>query len=153
MTGNRVTTDGVVDFWKGGAGIYTGDGGSLRLADSTVSDNVADGSAGGGIYSFFNTTTTIERSTISGNTAADVGGGLRLLGDATITNSTISGNTATGWHGGGLFGTDGSTTLEHVTVADNTAPGGLTGGLFRRHLWHEQCGPDLHPLGHRRQLG
>lgn len=129
VTGNRVTTDGI-DFWKGGAGIYTGEGGTLRLVDSTVSDNIVDGGAGGGVYSFFNTTTTIERSTISGNTVNDVGGGLRLLGNATLTNSTVSGNTATGWHGGGIFATDAIATLDHVTITDNTAPGGTAGGLF-----------------------
>ena len=58
------------------------------------------GWSGGGVYSFFNTTTTIARSTISGNVSNDVGGGIRSLGNMTITNSTISGNRSTGWHGG-----------------------------------------------------
>jgi beta-glucanase (GH16 family) len=129
VTGNRVTTGGI-DFWKGGGGIYSGENASLRLVDSTVSANTVEGGAGGGIYSFFNSTTTIERSTISGNTVNDVGGGLRLLGDATIRNSTISGNTSTGWHGGGLFVTDASSTFEHVTIANNTSPGGTAGGMF-----------------------
>ena len=80
-------TTGGIDFWKGGAGIYSGEGSTLRLVDSTISDNTVTGGAGGGIYSFFGTTTTIERSTISGNTVNDVGGGLRLLGNASITVS------------------------------------------------------------------
>ena len=69
------------DFWQGGGGIYTGDGATLTLIDSTVSGNTA-GWSGGGVYSFFNTTTRIVRSTISGNIAGDVGGGMRLLGNA-----------------------------------------------------------------------
>jgi beta-glucanase (GH16 family) len=127
VTNNTMTTD-VGDFWQGGGGIYNGDGASLTLVDSTVSDN-ASGWSGGGVYSFFNTTTVIERSSISGNTAADTGGGLRLLGDATMLNSTVSGNSAVAWHGGALFQTDGSLTVTNSTLADNTSPGG-TGALF-----------------------
>ena len=129
VTKNSVTTGGI-DFWKGGAGIYSGEGSTLRLVDSTISDNTVTGGAGGGIYSFFGTTTTIERSTISGNTVNDVGGGLRLLGNASITNSTVSGNATTGWHGGGIFQTDGTLTLTHTTVTGNTSPGGTAAGLF-----------------------
>lgn len=129
VTNNTVATGGI-DFWKGGGGIYTGEGARLHLVDSTVSGNTVTGGAGGGVYSFFGTTTTIERSTISGNSANDVGGGLRLLSSATITNSTISGNTSTGWHGGGLFQTDGTLTLSLSTVTGNSAPAGTTGGLF-----------------------
>jgi beta-glucanase (GH16 family) len=97
VSGNTMATD-AGDFWQGGGGIYNGEGASLMLVDSTVSDNMA-GWSGGGVYSFFNTTTTIMRSTISGNVSNDVGGGLRLLGNAQIVNSTISGNESTGWYG------------------------------------------------------
>ncbi|WP_353081654.1 choice-of-anchor Q domain-containing protein, partial [Tessaracoccus lapidicaptus] len=126
---NTVTT-GAVEFWKGGAGIYNGDGATLVLRDSTVRDNSVTGGAGGGVYGFFNSTVTIERSTISGNSANDVGGGIRSLGNTTIVNSTISGNTSTGWHGGGVFHTDGAMTISASTVTGNTAPGGTAGGLF-----------------------
>lgn len=126
---SRVTT-GAIEFWKGGAGIYTGDGATLVLRDSTVRDNSVTGGAGGGVYGFFNSTVTIERSTISGNSANDVGGGIRSLGNTTIVNSTVSGNTSTGWHGGGVFHTDGAMTVSASTVTGNTAPGGLAGGAF-----------------------
>ena len=106
VTANTMATD-AGDYWQGGGGIYNGDGATLNLVDSTVSNNHAAWS-GGGIYSFFNTTTTIVRSTISGNVSNDVGGGIRSLGNMTIANSTISGNTATGWHGGAIFQTDGN---------------------------------------------
>ena len=98
VTNNTMVTD-VGQFWQGGAGIYVGEGGSLSLIDSTVSDNDS-GYAGGGIYAFFNTEVTITRSTISGNLAQDVGGGLRSLGNVTILNSTLSGNVAIAFHGG-----------------------------------------------------
>ena len=115
-----MTTD-AGDFWQGGGGIYSGDGASLTLIDSTVSDN-SSGHTGGGIYSFFNTTTTVIRSTVSGNVAADIGGGLRTLGTATIDNSTISGNTSTAWHGGAMFITDGVVTVTNSTVTNNASP-------------------------------
>jgi len=120
VTANTMATN-AGDFWKGGGGIYNGDGATLSLIDSTVSNNTARWS-GGGIYSFFNTTTTILRSTISGNVSNDVGGGIRSLGNVTITNSTISGNTSTGWHGGAIFHTDGNITITSSTIANNIAP-------------------------------
>ena len=128
VTGNTMTTD-AGDFWQGGGGIYSGDGASLTLIDSTVADNFS-GWTGGGIYSFFNTTTTIIRSTVSGNVATDVGGGMRTLGNVTIDNSTISGNTSTAWHGGAAFITDGVADVSNSTITGNNAPGGTTGGFF-----------------------
>jgi beta-glucanase (GH16 family) len=129
LANNRVTTSGN-DFWKGGGAIYNGDGSKLALVDSTVRNNSVTGGAGGGVYGFFNTTVSIERSTISGNTADDVGGGIRSLGNFTIVNSTISGNSSTGWHGGGFFHTDGVMNIVNSTIANNTAPDGTSGGGF-----------------------
>ena len=120
VTENTMTTN-AGDFWQGGGGIYNGDGATLNLIDSSVTNNQAAWS-GGGVYSFFNTTTTILRSTINGNVSNDVGGGIRALGNMTITNSTISGNRSTGWHGGAIFQTDGNITITNSTIANNIAP-------------------------------
>lgn len=120
VTENTMTTN-AGDFWQGGGGIYNGDGATLNLIDSSVTNNQAAWS-GGGVYSFFNTTTNIIRSTISGNVSNDVGGGIRSLGNMTITNSTISGNRSTGWHGGAIFQTDGNITITNSTIANNIAP-------------------------------
>ncbi len=128
VTGCTMATD-AGDFWQGGGGIYNGEGATLNLVDSTVSNNTS-GWAGGGIYSFFNTTTNVVRSTVSGNVARDVGGGLRTLGTVDIDNSTISGNTSTAWHGGAMFITDGVAAISNSTIAGNIAPGGTAGGLF-----------------------
>jgi len=127
VTGCLMTTD-AGDFWQGGGGIYNGEGATLDLVDSTVSNNTS-GWTGGGVFSFFNTSTTVERSTISGNTAQDVGGGMRSLGNADVINSTLSGNESVGWHGGAVFQTDGVMNLVNSTVADNTSPAS-TGALF-----------------------
>jgi hypothetical protein len=99
------------------------------LTDSSVTNNQA-GWSGGGVYSFFNSTTNIIRSTISGNVSNDVGGGIRSLGNMTITNSTISGNSSTGWMGGAFFHTDGVMNIVNSTIANNIAPAGTTGGGF-----------------------
>ncbi|RMG96318.1 MAG: glycosyl hydrolase family protein [Chloroflexi bacterium] len=128
VTGNTTATD-AGSFWQGGAGIYNGEGSTLNLVDSTVSNNTS-GWAGGGVFSFFNTSTHVERSVISGNLANDVGGGLRLLGNATIVNSTISGNQSTGWYGGALFLTDGVLDMTHTTVADNVSPSFAPASVF-----------------------
>jgi len=128
VTGNVMATD-AGDFWQGGGGIYNGEGGSLTLVDSSVTNNNA-GWSGGGIYSFFNSTTTIVRSTISGNLSNDVGGGIRMLGNATLENSTLSGNQSTGWYGGAIFHTDGVMDLVNSTVADNVAPSGADAAIF-----------------------
>ncbi len=128
VTGNVMATD-AGDFWKGGGGIYNGEGATLHLVDSTVADNVS-GWAGGGVFSFFNTTTTVERSTISGNVASDVGGGIRMLGGADIINSTLSGNQSLGWYGGAVFHTDGVMNLVNSTVATNVAPPWAAAAIF-----------------------
>ncbi|MCA9955291.1 MAG: family 16 glycosylhydrolase, partial [Anaerolineales bacterium] len=128
VTNNTMGTD-AGDYWQGGGGIYSGDGATLNLIDSTVANNTAAWS-GGGVYSFFNTTTNIVRSTISGNVSNDVGGGVRALGDVEIVNSTISGNTATGWHGGAIFLTDGDLTITNATIVGNIAPDWAPSTIF-----------------------
>lgn len=125
---NTVATDGE-DWWKGGAGIYNGDGSTLALVNSTVANNTAQASNGGGIYAFFNTLVILDRSTLSGN-SANVGGGLRTLGDVEIVNSTISGNSSYGWHGGALFHTNGVVDILSSTIANNRGPDWAPSAIF-----------------------
>jgi beta-glucanase (GH16 family) len=138
---NNTMATGAGDFWKGGGGIYNGEGAVLNLIDSTVSGNHAAWS-GGGIYSFFNTSTTIIRSTVSGNLSNDVGGGIRSLGNMTIINSTISENTSTGWHGGAIFHTDGNMTITNSTIANNVGPDWAPSAIFIG-SWNPQVVPAL----------
>ncbi len=130
MTNNTESSGGAAAFDLGGGGIYNGDGATLNLTDSTVSNNATLGQPGGGIYGFFNSTINVTNSTVSGNVAGDVAGGLRTLGDATIVNSTITDNTSTAWHGGAMFATDGTVTIVNSTITENAAPGGTAGGLM-----------------------
>ena len=129
VTDNLENSTGT-SFDLGGGGIYNGDSASLNLTDSTVRNNSTVAQPGGGIYGFFNSTITIERSTVSGNVGGDVAGGMRSLGDTTVVNSTFSGNTSTAWHGGGIFHTDGQLTVTNSTFTGNIAPGGTASGIL-----------------------
>ena len=130
VTDNTENSAGPADFQLGGGGIYNGDGATLNLTDSTVSNNTAVNQPGGGIFGFFNTTINITNSTVSGNLSGDVAGGLRSLGNSTVVNSTFSGNTSTAWHGGGIFHTDGQLTVTNSTFAGNIAPAGTASGIL-----------------------
>ena len=130
VTDNTENSAGPANFAFGGGGIYNGDGATLNLTDSTVSNNTAVNQPGGGIYGFFNSTINITSSTITGNVGGDVAGGLRSLGNTTVVNSTFSGNTSTAWHGGAMFLTDGVVTISNSTIVENNSPGGTAGGLM-----------------------
>jgi len=129
VTNNTETSAGPASFNLGGGGIYNGEGATLNLTDSTVSNNATLAQPGGGIFGFFNSTINITGSTISGNVGADVAGGLRSLGNVNIVNSTFSGNTSTVWHGGGIFHTDGNLDVTHSTFSGNIAPAGTASGI------------------------
>jgi hypothetical protein len=118
------------EFWKGGGGIYNGEGSTLVLRRSTVRGNTTQLVDGGGLYAFFNTTVSVEASTIEGNTAGNVGGGIRSLGHMTLTNTTLSGNTSIAWYGGAAFHTDGVLELLNSTVAANVSPASAPAALF-----------------------
>jgi beta-glucanase (GH16 family) len=129
VTGNVVGAN-ANDFWKGGGGIYSGGNSTLNVFESAVTNNRTTLVDGGGIYAFFNAAVRIENSTVSGNVAGNVGGGIRMLGNATIVNSTLSGNTSSAWFGGALFHTDGVTNLVNSTVTANVAPASGNAALF-----------------------
>lgn len=124
VTGNTTTVEG------GGINISTASG-KLTLINSTISNNMATGGDAGGVN--FNTTATsaadqvftVIRSTISGNSASDDGGGMYFFSGGTLTmdGSTVSGNTAGGSGDGGgayLYGT--VATISNSTWSGNSAP-------------------------------
>ena len=131
MTITSSTISGNVAEAYGGGGVMMysdGDGGSLDLEDSVVSNNEAMYS-GGGLYLYGVNGATILRTTISGNTASNgesgTGGGGLFVGSAydgqiVIGESTISGNS--GDSGGGMWLYSYSTVgLFNSTVSGNTA--------------------------------
>ncbi len=139
---------------RNGGGIRNSNG-TLTVIGSTITDNRAGvddsgfGGGGGGIYC--SGSTVLTNSTISGNSADFLGGGVRATSLTSIdsaitnnsafsgggiaasivnvTNSTISGNSAMGGinGGGGIFGS--TVTVTSSTIVGNIA--GTSGGGIR----------------------
>ena len=103
-----------------GGGIYVT--GRLELVDTTIRDNLSEiGGYGGGIFAHENTDVIIQRSTVSGNSVDQDGGGLFMEGGIlTVDSSTFSGNFAT--EGGGLrVGANSVLEVTDSTIAFNEA--------------------------------
>jgi hypothetical protein len=132
ITGSSISDNSAEDS----AGLAN-NGGTMTITDSTISDNSAtgDGVAGGGVDNYSDSTLTIIRSTISGNSASVFGGGIDNIdgATATIVGSTISNNRADGdgAHsplGGGIYSYNATVMIADSTISDNAAAYG--GGLY-----------------------
>jgi hypothetical protein len=121
-----------------GGGILSGDGGggaNLTVTGCTVSNNFSD--LGGGIVNWASTL-HVENSTISGNGAAGIGGGILNYGidkaSAFIRNCTISGNTASSGSGIlnlGIYDRETFLSLSNSTLHSTvTITSGDEGGLI-----------------------
>jgi CSLREA domain-containing protein len=109
----------------GRGGVIRATEGTLELRRSTVSGGRAVD--GGGVAVGSGASASIDRSWIFDNRATGRGGGLLLLGTTSIWRSTISGNHAVG--GGGAFvGPSASFTITDATVSRNIA---VRGGAVR----------------------
>lgn len=122
--GIAITPDCLGENYGGGICIPSA---NLTLTSSTFSGNAAFG--GGGIFASGGVI-TLNKSTLSNNSASAAGGGL-LIGDgsATLTDSTLSGNSTQG-RGGGIYAgvPTKSITLNNSTISGNSA-GYLGGGI------------------------
>jgi len=138
FTGNRT---GGIDF--GSLSTGSGSGGALatkyevEVSDTTITGNTAVGGSAGGAY--LAGYGTVQRSTIAGNFAAAVGGGV-LLSGVDLRNSTVSGNTAEALGGGAMvvpgFAKYGGavariddSTVSGNSVASASPYGGYGGGI------------------------
>jgi parallel beta-helix repeat protein len=99
---------------------FVNNGGQLTLNNTTVSGNTAS-NLGGGIFNDSESTLVLNNSTVSGNTANYGGGIYNFNGSLTLFNSTVSGNTAKGG-GGGIYNY-GGLTLMNSTLSGNTTSG------------------------------
>lgn len=119
------TTDGPL-VTQGGGGIYNR-GGILNIETTTISNNVTAGTsaAGGGVHNDTLGVVKIMRSTISGNSAHGLGGGIYTKGDSMITNAVTIANNSTTGTGGGIYSVYGAW-LTNTLISGNT--GGLGGG-------------------------
>ncbi|WP_420427547.1 beta strand repeat-containing protein [Algiphilus sp.] len=129
VTGGTVSDNTAV---RAGGGIEDNNSGgasSITLTRLSMQGNSVGPSPGnGGAFHVTggDATILIDRSTASGNTAANEGGGLWNFSEAEmiVVNSTISGNAASGNGGGGLFNQPtGDLTLINTTVANNDTTG------------------------------
>lgn len=116
LTLDRVAIAGNTADLSGIAGGIFADGGTLNLTDSTVSGNSATNV--GGVFQQGSGTAKITNSTISGNRAVSetgFGGGVVAGVVMNILNSTIASNTS-GRLGGGIFTSLGSTVFVNNTI-------------------------------------
>ncbi|MEK6754211.1 MAG: choice-of-anchor Q domain-containing protein [Chloroflexota bacterium] len=122
-----------------GGGIING--GALTVNNCSINSNTAgrtgwSGGGGGGISNDFQKTTTINNSTINGNTilGSFSGSAIRNMGIFTINNSIISNNTGIS-NDGTIFTSDGdgtaTMTINNSTVSGNTSFFG--GGIRQYH--------------------
>jgi len=120
-------TSGRVSFFNpgGGGGIYNS-GGTLTIADCTISGNTSTGNGdGGGLYNNAGTV-MVTGSTLRGNSSAGAGGGIDSIGTLTVTRSTFLDNSSTSSAGGGIA-SDGTLTVTGSTFKGNSSTGG--GGI------------------------
>ena len=112
---------------NGGGFHVTGMSGTVTISTSTITGNAA-ANEGGGLWNQGGTAMSVSMSTIDNNTAAEGGGIYNNTGSITsVTTSTISGNAAS-VSGGGLTNNGASLDLNAVTVAMNTSVG-IAGGI------------------------
>ena len=129
---------------SGGAAIYRGSFGTLNVIDSYFFDNVGptlgQDVAGGAIYSFGATTTTIVGSVFQNNRCSSGGALGHLFAHLQLYNSILDGNDATGVDGnpgnggnGGAIYSDGND--QSMTICGSVLSNGVAnargGGFFR----------------------
>ena len=121
--GNAIFAVGSGSSFGGGirvnANATLGDVASLTLRRSTVTGNHAD-QLGGGIYDEFESDITLEDSTVSNNTSGG-SGGIHVRGSLTMANSTVSGNESDVLGGGIAAGSGTTVTMTESTMSGNTA--------------------------------
>lgn len=121
LTLKRCVVSGNTAAYSGG-GIVNYVNGTMYLADTTVSGNLADQAAG--IEN--DGTLVMSGCTVSGNNAnTGAGGGIGNTDSLTMTNCTIANNTA--GQGGGIYASTGLIYMLNVTISGNTAADG--GGI------------------------
>jgi hypothetical protein len=111
-----------------GAEVY-----SVNVCGSSFTSNAAgSGALGGAIFRTADAaiqTTTINQSSLVGNTAPRGGAVYFQNSDLVITASTLSGNTAS-TSGGGVFATSSTLAFTNDTFADNVSQKGLGGSIL-----------------------
>lgn len=118
---NTKVSNGRIGTSGTGAGIFNL--GTLTIKDSTISNNSAL-EVGGGISN--NGILIIDNSTVNDNSAFFWGGGIYNTGMLTMTNSTVSNNSIQQF-GGGIVN-NGTMDVRNSTITNNSGSSG--GGIF-----------------------
>jgi len=126
MTGVTITGNECFELNGGGMMLAASDG----VYDNMTITNNSCGTHGGGIWTnysggpeSYDDGWTLINSTISGNTAARLGGGINFAwSHPTVINCTISDNTAL-WGGGGISGIGSGFTIKNSIIRDNYTEG------------------------------
>ena len=117
----------------GNSRIFALYGGPTSISGLTLTKGDAGSSDGGAIFAGESTHTTLEGMAISGN-AADAGGGILAENALTVRSSTISGNTANSLGGGiSSYGKYAQLRVVDSTISNNTAEVG--GGVNVEQLY------------------
>ena len=131
VSGNIASSDGVGGGDGGGIAVLGAE--TVRLNNSTVSENSA-AALGGGIFAL-QSAVTVDRSSVVDNSSADKGGGIATeTGAISLTDSNVSGNQSVS-NGGGIFVEHGSLVAFQSTIDGNSTTGnsgkggGIAGGL------------------------
>jgi parallel beta-helix repeat protein len=105
--------------------------GMLKVANSTISNNTALGSAGGGVCLYGSGSAIISSNTIEGNTTGYWGGGISSsLSSATISNNKINNNNVNSdYGGGGIYVYNTATTISYNFISGNISAG-YGGGIY-----------------------
>ncbi len=111
------TTSSAIPTDIAGAAVQVSGTSVVSIDESTVRDNMGNGSGGGIAVNSADATLNLTDSTVSGNEAT-FGAGVMNEGTANITNSTVSGNTATE-AGGGVYNFKNTMTIVFSTITDN----------------------------------
>jgi hypothetical protein len=109
-------------------------GGTVNIADSTVSGSY-DSGYGGGAIATLDGNVTVTNSTLSGNSTSSGGGGAIFMervggnGRVNITNSTLSGNSSATGGGGAIYNHGGGAlTITGSTLSNNSTSSQVGGG-------------------------
>jgi hypothetical protein len=97
---------------------------NVFIQNTTIEGNSADGAGGIDSRTFVGYSVKLIDTTISGNHARVVAGGMLASSDLTIQNSTIAFNDSGSEGGGGLIAEGTNLELESTIIADNSPSGG-----------------------------
>jgi len=114
----------------GGGGVYAAYGATIAVSDGVFQGNVSLYGVGGGVY-LYDVSAVIADTAFEGNWANNGGGIYSYYGTTTITGSGFTANSAA-YYGGGLFLGGGAIQFSGCEVEENSASYG--GGLFLEYI-------------------